>query len=289
MKPFIEDDVAQHAVPPAEAHAPGPPAYAGIGRHLDSVSQPVQTDCTPAELRTMFDRIAANWRSLGVSEPYWSVLTNPIYLNDSFEAHAEEFFAHGRHDVLRFLAALRRSGFTDTAFDRALDFGCGVGRLSIALAPLAQSVIGVDVSAPHLAEATKTMAMHGIDNVELVRIDTPDQIDALGDFDLIVSRLVLQHNPPPVMAALYGKLLARLRPGGFAVVQMPTFIADYRFDVAEYLESENSVMEMNALPQHEVFRIIAAQGCRTLEVREDDHLGELDGLSHLFTVFRPSA
>ena len=287
MKPSIE--AAQDPALPAEAVSPDPAAYARIGRHLDSVSQPVQVDCTPAELRAMFDRIAANWRSLGASEPYWSVLTNPIYLNDRFEAHAEEFFAHGRHDVARFLAALRRSGFAATAFDCVLDFGCGVGRLSIALAPFAQRVTGVDVSAPHLAEAARTMAMHGIDNVALVRIDTPDQIDALGDFDLIVSRLVLQHNPPPVMAALYEKLLARLRPGGFAIVQMPTFIADYRFDVAEYLESENHLMEMNALPQHEVFRIIAVQGCRALEVREDDHLGELDGLSHLFTVFRPPA
>ncbi len=88
------------------------------------------------------------------------------------------------------------------------------------------------------------------------------------------------------MATIYAKLLQCLRPGGVAVVQMPTFIKGQRFSVVDYLASPVEPMEMNALPQRDVFRIIAEQGCIPLEVREDDHLGEVDGISTTFAVMR---
>jgi hypothetical protein len=69
---------------------------------------------------------------------------------------------------------------------------------------------------------------------------------------------------------------------------MPTFIAGQSFSVATYLASANEPMEMNALPQHEAFRIIAETGCVPIEVRECSHLGEVDGLSHTFAVIRPA-
>lgn len=283
----------ESAPAPAPLAAPQPePVRPGnivpIGRHLDAVEQQVEVASSPGQLQVMFDRVAANWRRFGETEPHWSVLTNPIYLRENYAAHVEPFFEHGRHNVRQFLAFASRAGLPSSGFARALDFGCGVGRLTVALAPHADAVVGVDVSQGHLAEAGKSAADHGVANAEFRRIHAIDGIDALGEFDLIVSHIVLQHNPPPVMAAIYGKLLARLRPGGIAIVQMPTFIRHYSFSVAGYLQGEDIPMEMNALPQHEIFRIIAEQGCRALEVREDDHLGEgLDGLSHVFAVVRP--
>jgi SAM-dependent methyltransferase len=216
------------------------------------------------------------------------VLTNPLFFKDTLPQHIPAFFEHGRSDVEQTLNYLRRAGLRAEGFDRVLDYGCGVGRLTAALARYTKAVVGVDVSQGHLREAAKSMAEFGIGNASFELIGSVPDIDAIGDFDLIVSRIVLQHNPPPVMAAIYRKLLNALRPGGIAVIQMPTFIAGQSFSVATYLASANEPMEMNALPQHEAFRIIAETGCVPIEVRECSHLGEVDGLSHTFAVIRPA-
>ena len=279
--------VAEIPTPAIATEAPPRVRPVPIGRHLDVREQQIEVECSAEQLQAMFDRVAANWKRFGDTEPHWSVLTNPLFLRDSFPAHVEPFFEHGRYDVDRLLAFAGRAGIEPSGFARALDFGCGVGRLTVALAPYAQSVVGVDVSEGHLVEAGKSVEARGVDNAAFVLLDAIDDIETLGTFDLIVSRIVLQHNPPPVMAAIYARLLARLRPRGIAIVQMPTFIRHWRFSVADYLRGENVPMEMNALPQHEIFKIIAEQGCRALEVREDDDLGDgLDGLSHVFAVAR---
>jgi SAM-dependent methyltransferase len=257
-----------------------------IGRHLSAQINPVEIACSLDQLQSMFDRIAGNWRSFGETEPHWSVLTNPVFFKETLSQHIAGFFEHGRSDVEQMLNYLRRAGLPAEGFDRVLDFGCGVGRLTAALARYAKAVVGVDVSQGHLREAAHSMAEFGIGNASFELIGSVSDIDAIGDFDLIVSRIVLQHNPPPVMAAIYRKLLKALRPGGAAVIQMPTFIAGQAFSVAAYLASANEPMEMNALPQHEIFRIIAEEGCVPIEVRECSHLGDVDGLSHTFAVTR---
>ncbi len=47
-------------------------------------------------------------------------------------------------------------------------------------------------------------------------------------------------------------------------------------------------MEMNAIPQRDLFALIAAQGCRVLEVREDDAAGPLF-VSQRFLVQKAAA
>ncbi|MBU3077617.1 class I SAM-dependent methyltransferase [Sphingomonas quercus] len=264
--------------------APGDPAR--IGRHLEARENRVEVDCTPDQEQAMFERIARHWQSFGETEPYWSVLTNPLFFKDTLPEHIDGFFEHGRSDVERSLNYLRRADLACEHVERALDFGCGVGRLTVALARYANTVVGVDISPGHLREAEKSAARFGIDNAQFRLISNVADLDTIGNFDLIVSRIVLQHNPPPVMAALYRKLLGCLRPRGMAVVQMPTYIAGQSFAVAPYLSGPEEPMEMNALPQHEIFSIIEASGCRVIEVRECSHLGDVDGISHTFAVQR---
>jgi len=258
----------------------------GIGRHLDASSVQIDVTASPRQLAAMIDRISASWRSFGETAPHYSVLTNPIFLPENLAAHLDSFFGHGRHDVEAMLRYVSRAGLP-VKFGRALDFGCGVGRMTIALAHYADETVGVDISAGHLREAMAEARQRGLENAEFKQINKLDDIGELGSFDLIISRIVLQHNPPPVMAEIYRRLLSLLAPSGVAVVQMPTFIKGYRFDSASYVESEIEPMEMNALPQREIYRIIADAECILLEVREDDHLGVVDGLSHTFAVQKP--
>jgi len=122
---------------------------------------------------------------------------------------------------------------------------------------------------------------------------TFEQISAIGDldrwkgaFDFVLSRIVLQHNPPPIMAALLEKLLDALADGGTAVIQLPTYIHGQEFIVSDYLANPQPQMEMNALPQSAVFDIVARTGCRVREVREDECLGSIPGISQIFVIRR---
>ncbi len=257
-----------------------------IGRYTEVTSVPVQVEASEGEIRAMMDRIAREWRNFGETEPHWSVLTSDQFVAANIAETIDLFYASGFGDLPRFFSPLARAGLPAERTGKVLDFGCGVGRLSLALATRADSVLGVDISPPHIRLARERTEQEKVGNVDFLAIDKPDDLDALSGFDMVVSLIVLQHNPPPVMATLLEKLLRALAPGGVAVIQLPTFIRDYRFSVADYLANEQPPMEMNALPQPAVFAIAARTGCRMLEVREDHCTGTLPGVSQTFVFQR---
>lgn len=253
-----------------------------VGRYFDVSGIDIDIDCTPEQLQAMFDRIAHAWQAFGETEPHWSVLVSEDYRSDNIEENISQFYASGFGDIDVHLNFLRRASLP-TSFRKALDFGCGVGRLTLAMAPHAGQVIGVDISPPHLRLATERATATCVDNVQFESIASVNDLDRYEGFDLIVCRIVLQHNPPPVIAALYARLLSALAPAGVAIVQIPTYIHGQSFAAADYLASEQPQMEMNCLPQQVIFRIIEESGCRLIEVREDVAAGE-GALSHVFFV-----
>jgi len=255
-----------------------------VGRYFGVADTKIDLACSDRELQAMFDRIGEAWKMFGQTEPHWSVLTNESFRQENLAENIERFYASGRNDIDVNLNFLRRAGLP-TTFARALDFGCGVGRLTLGLAPHAGHVVGVDISPPHLRLARERAEEVGIANVAFDSISAPGDMDRYRDFDLVISLIVLQHNPPPVMASLYEKLLAALAVGGVAIVQMPTFMGGQSFSVAEYLANEQPSMEMNALPQKALFEIIEKMGCRPLEIRENSAAGP-DGVSHVIAVQR---
>lgn len=255
-----------------------------VGRFFGSPGIAVDLSCSDEQLQAMFDRIGAAWKSFGETEPHWSVIVSDEFRQANLAANIDRFYQSGREDVEVHLNFLRRAGLP-LSFDTALDFGCGVGRLTLALAGHATRAVGVDISPPHLALATERATQQSIDNVSFESIAAVADLDRYRGIDFIISRIVLQHNPPPVMAALYRGLLKALAPGGVAIVQIPTFIEGQRFNAADYLGTEQPSMEMNALPQKAVFEIIAETGCIPFEVREDTAAGPV-GVSHTFAVRR---
>lgn len=253
-----------------------------VGRFTDVASMDIDISCTPDQLQAMFDRIAQAWRQFGETEPHWSVLTNEAFYQDRLAENIDRFYASGHDDVEMHLNMLRRAGLP-VSFGKAMDFGCGVGRLSLALTAHARQVVGVDISPPHLRLAKERADEARIANTSFESIASVDDLDRYRDFDFVLSRIVLQHNPPPVMAALFAKLLASLARGGTAIIQMPTYMHGRRFSVADYLQSDQPQMEMNGLPQPLIFGLIENAGCRVVEVREDISAGD-SALSHVFCL-----
>jgi trans-aconitate methyltransferase len=114
-------------------------------------------------------------------------------------------------------------------------------------------------------------------NVQWHQATSVDNAAPAGGYDLLYTRIVLQHNPPPVMHHVLNGLLGQLNPGGVAYFQVPTYNAGYSFSIDSYLATDNTTnMEMHYLPQPALFALLARHGCQLLEIREDDAIG----LSH---------
>jgi len=259
-------------------------AWVCVGDNLAATPLQVETEADPDTLRRILDRIAVAWREYGESEPFWSVSTNEQFRAGSAAAHLESLYASGQATADSVMAALCRNGAAIERIEHCLDFGCGVGRITLALAQRFRKVSGLDISEGHLREARKRAASRGIRNASFRAYSSLDEIASLPSYDLLVSFIVLQHNPPPVIRETLRRLLARLNPNGYAVFQVPIYIRDYQFSVREYLSSEQPQMEMNALPQPDVHTTLREAGCILLEVREDLWVAHPGMVSQTFIV-----
>ncbi len=148
----------------------------------------------------------ADWRRLAEAEPYWAVLSSPDFKRDALKDDTlDAFYASGRAHIAA--VAAEASGLTGAPFKvrSALDFGCGVGRLTEAMTAYADEVTGYDI-APGMISVAKARPLGGA-----IRY-----VDVLpeGPFDWISSYIVFQHIPPERGLALLEQLLQRLRPGG---------------------------------------------------------------------------
>ena len=211
-------------------------------------------------------RVQAHWTQLGEERPHWSADNRPEFTPENIAGNLPLFEASGENEVATLLATLARYGFTPERLPRVCDFGCGVGRVTRPLAKVFRYVTGCDVSPPHLTLAR--MATGASVNYALVGV--PD-FGMVTPFDLWVSTLTLQHNPPPLITMILRRMFALLAPGGLAIFQLPTERIGYRFDTAAYLAAPDSgeAMPIHVLPQTVVFALAAEAHCVPLEVRED--------------------
>jgi 2-polyprenyl-3-methyl-5-hydroxy-6-metoxy-1,4-benzoquinol methylase len=91
-------------------------------------------------------------RSLGRSGPLWAILTAPVHRHGGWTP--EEFFAPGAleiDEVMVRAASFRLPG----ARSAALDFGCGVGPVTQALAVHFERVTGVDIAPVMIEQAQR--------------------------------------------------------------------------------------------------------------------------------------
>ncbi len=239
------------------------------------------------ELARLFEKVRASWEYLGRTEPHWSVLTEDKFRAAHIGKSREEFFESGWDSVAYLQAFMRRHRIDPAAVHDCLELGCGLGRVTRWLAQEFPSVTGCDISASHLAEAKTHLAAAGLTNVELMHLTEPRQLGDLPAVDLIFSILVIQHNPPPLMQFLVRQLVRALRPGGVALLQLPTYLTGYAFSLAAYLQAPPGPleMEMHVLPQSAVFEAVEIEGGRVLEVLTNAGVDPtFRGVSEMFFV-----
>src|SRR5262249_33386937 len=124
----------------------------------------------------------------------------------------------GRREIARVFGDLRALGRSPEAGD-ALDFGCGVGRLTQALAPSFHHVTGVDISPTMIQLAGRLDRFP--DRVRyLVNARSRLVVLPAVPFALIYSDIARQPIPPVQSRAYIAEFLRVLRPGGIVVFQV---------------------------------------------------------------------
>lgn len=259
------------------------------GAAADHLPIDVQVSVSEDELSKLFDHVQTAWKHLGDTEPHWSVLVSSKFKQKNIEKTEDEFYASGVQQVDSFLLAAKRNGLSINR-GSVMDFGCGVGRITHAFSPHFEQVYGVDISSAHIrvADAYYNRQAGRLDNVESLHLTSILKLDELPMVDAIFTLIVLQHNPPPVMAYILEKLLSKLKPGGVASFQLPTYARGYSFNASSYLANAKGrkVIEMHVLPQREVHGIIRRTGCEVVEVTKDFSTGSF-GCSFQFLVHKP--
>lgn len=222
------------------------------------------------------------WRRYGRDDAYFSVMTHPAYRAGQItKQNIEHFYETGLAELLSFREVCRRNGIEPDPRWTICELGCGVARVGVAFARDFAGYLGVDISAEHLAIARERLDAQ---NIGKSRLQLLSEFLAADDrYDLFYSAIVLQHNPPPIIHQLLDACLSRLNAGGYAYFQLPCYLEGYRFDAASYLagEGRRDEMEMHALPQAEVFALLAKHGLVPVEVVPDSRIGPI-GVSYAF-------
>ncbi len=163
-------------------------------------------------------RLKENWNEWGKKDPLWGVLTWSDKKNNQWEP--SEFFKTGDLEIKSVFEYLKSKNI-QVKNGHALDFGCGVGRLTQALAKEFTHVTGVDI-APSMIEHANRYNSWG-DRCRYI-VNDSDNLELFSDnsFDFVYTNIVLQHMEPKYSMKYLQEFIRILSVGGVAVFQLPS-------------------------------------------------------------------
>ena len=234
--------------------------------------------------------IGYNWEKLAQDDPLWSILTIDEKKGGRWEV--DEFLATGVHDVGVVSTRCKELGLEFTG-NKALDFGCGVGRLSSAMLAFVDEVIGVDISASMIEFGRQ---LHMEKPIEFV-LNKKDDLSCFADeeFDLIFSLITLQHMPPKFAEKYILEFFRILRPGGLLVFQLPArsftpetifaprgpirkaiakFLPGHFLERFRHFRESVPRMDMFGIPPDKIENLVTEYGAQVVAYDELEHVAE---------------
>ena len=222
------------------------------------------------------EELQRNWEGFAQTDPLWAICTDPNKRHNQWSR--EEFFATGKNEIDVVLGCVAEVGAPIERNSPALDFGCGVGRLTRAMAEHFPECWGVDISPTMIA-----LAQQFNQDIPQCRflLNEKNNLEALQDnyFGFIYTSIVLQHIGPPFNRKYIAELVRVLKPGGTLVFQLPDrlcggMIRKLRAKLALRSRLKSLVgrgklfnMEMHCLEEATISKLVRDCDARVVDVR----------------------
>lgn len=222
------------------------------------------------------------WIKWGKQNPYYGILG--VETSD-FEQQQDAFFQTGVSYMDRVFTGLTAANALPGAYDKALDFGCGAGRLLRPMIGKFETLVGVDVSEDQIALAKQNLP----ESARFVR-SLDELAGEKGTFDFVNTFVVLQHIRPEFGYGIIGQLLDLLRPGGAFALHMTFGDVDDRrrrlnwwryrllplhwaYNISRKRPWDEPVTEMNAYDASVVAKLLLERGIEDFSVQLIDNGG----------------
>lgn len=233
-------------------------------------------------------KLQKNWNTFGKIDPLWSNITFPSKKNRRWQL--DEFFATGVREINAIMEHIKLLNL-DIPRRKALDFGCGVGRLTQALAHFFDKVYSVDI-APSMITLAKKYNRHG-DKCRYYLNESDDlKIFFDNSFDLIYSNITLQHIEPRYSKSYLKEFLRILNPQGLLIFQLPSHRSLWcrlRKSIANPIKhiiplklkrakgqgkNNEPIMELYCIKRKEVTKYLEENGAKIIDVKRNQATGK---------------
>jgi len=197
------------------------------GGHSPQTQQEMLDHGESVALTPSLAELRDTWDAFGATDPLWAICMRPDRKHELWDL--EQFFETGELEIAADLRHMRSLGLA-VATTSALDFGCGIGRITQPLARRFDRVVGVDVSPRLIAEARRLDGSNRrASYVEQTREDLAAFPDA--SFDLVYCCNVLQTMPTDLGVRYLREFLRVVVPGGVVFFQVPVEFRDLPFQL----------------------------------------------------------
>lgn len=243
----------------------------------------VEYSATLGQLVDCVAKVRAQYVKVGPTEPHFAVAVDSLETLNSVDNNISQFWATGHVQAQGLLQPLERFGLIELASKTAVEFGCGVGRLSLGLAGKFKYLHSYDVSDSQVTLAKKASVDAEVLNCQF-HLSSGNPFAALESADFFYSKSTFQHYPPPIIHQFIRNALRSLKPGGLALFQVPTSQPNYSFSISSFLAKDSASVSSHCLPQHAIFALIAEAKCELLEVKDEQTNLPAGVVSNVFVV-----
>ncbi|MDM8530405.1 class I SAM-dependent methyltransferase [Anaerolineales bacterium HSG25] len=221
--------------------------------------------------------LQTNWHKFGQTDPLWAIVSRPTMKGNKW--NVDEFLATGQDEVKKLLADIEQLNLP-LPTGQALDFGCGIGRVTQPLCDHFDICHGVDI-APSMIEMAIAYNRYRERCFYYINETSDLSIFADNSINFILSLITLQNVAPRYSEIYLKEFLRILAPGGLVVFQIPSEPKRLRQKIKQKLPQtmlnlfyrlkykDRPVMELHGVHRDKVIQLLEAHQGKVLHIVED--------------------
>jgi hypothetical protein len=190
--------------------------------------------------------------------------------------------AFAEEDVLLLEGYYHRQGARFAGLSQIIEFGVELTRGSDWLSQYAESLAITDVLAPEIYETRRRLKSTQLSNTELLVCRNSFDLSRLPACDLLYSVASTRHTSASSLMQIFRTLLAKVLPGGIALLRVPTQSNLRRL----MLNDSRYLNDFSVIPQSVLFDLFASAGFSLIIVQGEPRFGFSDVIYHVVLAQR---